>query len=204
TIAASVEVTTRGDDVDAVFRALPGSARRGEQVSIRADVTDGATCQGSIIYDDGRSQALATQTESRGRCRWDAVVATDAPFGPARVALTVSQGSGQTTLAGSFEIGRRSDDAQALVGIKDLAPTVRGGGAFIIRALVPKDATCSGSVVYHGASQSLAERTESDGECVWTAQVPADARSGTAEVSIKVQKDNDSTTTIAGLVVGGS
>ena len=126
-------------------------------MSIRADVTDGATCQGSIIYDDGRSQALATQTESRQRCRWDAVVATDAPYGPARVALTVSQGSGQTTLAGSFEIGRRSDDAQVLVGIKDLASTVRGGGAFIIRALVPKGATCSGSVVYHGASQSLAE-----------------------------------------------
>src|SRR5436190_1318191 len=89
---------------EASFRDLPGSARRGEQVSIRVDVTDGATCQGSIIYDDGRSQALTTQTASRQRCRWDVVVAADAPYGPARVALTVTQGTGQTTLMGSFEI----------------------------------------------------------------------------------------------------
>lgn len=204
TIAASIEVTSRGDDVDAVFRALPGTARRGEQVTIRADVTDGSTCQGSIVYDDGRAQALAAQTESRERCRWDAVVATDAPYGPAKVALTVTQGTGQTTLQGSFEVGRRSDDAQVLVGIKDLATTVRGDGAYIIRALVPDHATCSGSVVYHGASQTLEDKTESDGECTWTAQVPSDARSGSAEVSIKVQKDNDSVTTIAGLTVGGS
>jgi len=201
TLTASVEVRSRGDEVDVAFRALPGSARRGEQVSIRADVPDGATCQGAIVYDDGRAQALAAQAESRERCRWDVTVATDAPYGPAKVTLTVSQGSGQATLAGSFEVGRQSSDAELLVGIKDLAATVRHEGAFIIQAMVPDNATCSGTVVYHGASQTLENRNEADGACVWTVPVPADARSGAAEVSVKVQKDNDASTTVAGLVV---
>ena len=203
TIAAGVEVTSRGDEVDAKLRALPGTARRGEEVSIRLDVADGATCQGAISYDDGRSQALAPQPENRERCRWDVAVAPDAAYGPAKVVLVVTQGSGQATLAGSFEVGRRSDDAPLVVGIKDLAPTVRREGAFVIRAMVPNQATCSGSVTYRSASQSLEDRKESDGECVWIAQVPADARGGAAEVALKVQRENDATTTLAGFMVGG-
>ena len=84
----------------------------------------------------------------------------------------MTQGSGQTSLAGSFKVGRRSDDPSLLVGIKDLAKTVRRDGGFNVRALVPPEATCSGTVAYRRASQPLEERKESSGECAWTLQVP--------------------------------
>jgi hypothetical protein len=201
TIEASFDVTSRGDDVDASFRYLPGSARRGEAISIRVDVTDGASCQGTLVYDDGRPQALGLQQESHQRCRWDLTVATDAPYGPAKVRITVSQGTGQTTLSGSFDIGRKSEDAPLLVGVRDLATNVRQDGAFKIRASVPPGATCTGSVAYRGADRPLESLAASAGECVWTTQVPPDARRGVAEVSVKVQNGADTVTTTADLTV---
>jgi hypothetical protein len=201
TIEASVDVLSRGDEIDAAFRRLPGVARRGEQIPIVLDVSEGATCQGSLTLDDGRVQALDPQRENRQRCRWDITVAGDAPYGPAKLRVSVTQGSGQATLTGSFEVGRRSDDASLLVGIRDLVTTVRRDGAFGVRALVPSEATCSGTVVYRRASQVLEERKESAGECSWTVHVPADAGGGIAEVSIKIQKGSESTTTLADLSV---
>ena len=71
TIEATLYVQSRGDEVEASFRDLPGIARRGEQVAIVLDVSDNASCQGAITYDDGRTQQLDPQRENKQRCRWD-------------------------------------------------------------------------------------------------------------------------------------
>ena len=70
TISASFQVVSRGDDIDASFHELPAAVRRGDGVTLRADVTDGSTCSGSVTLDDTRVLGLASQTERRNRCRW--------------------------------------------------------------------------------------------------------------------------------------
>src|SRR5215207_8860798 len=180
TVEASIEITRQDDDIEAIFHELPGTVRRSDEVTLRADVDDGATCQALVVYDDGRSQPLASQTAVRDRCRWTFTVPADAAYGVARLTLAVNLGASATTLAGSFEVGRKAEDAQLTVGLKGLPTSVRRDDSFAIRALVPDGATCSGTVSYFGvAPQTLPEGAAIDGECTWTAQVPSDARPGT-------------------------
>jgi len=198
TIEASIEVTRRGDDVMALFHDLPGTVRRGDDVTLRVDVDSGASCQGTVVYDDARAQTLAPQNEQRERCRWTFTVPTDAAYGIARMVIGVTVGTSQTTVAGSFEVARRAEDAHVTFGLKDLPATVRRDDSFAIRALVPTGATCTGSVAYFGlAPQSLDAANESDGECRWTTRVPSDARAGTAEIDVTATQGTDSGTVVA-------
>ena len=69
-------------------------------------------------------------------------------------------------LSGSFEVARESEDANFVVGLKNLPATARRDDIFAIRALVPTGSKCSGTVAYYGATQTLDSQNESDGECV--------------------------------------
>lgn len=200
-IAASIEVTSRGDDIEATFKNLPSAARRGDSVGIRVDVSDGASCQGNVVYDDGRAQALEAVTERRQRCRWEITVLGDAPYGPAKIRIGVTEGSGQLSLSGSFEVARDGNDTHFDVGLKDLPATIRREDAYVIRALVPQGATCNGTVAYYGASQTLDQQKDSNGECTWSTQVPASAKAGNAEIRVSAQVGNDTETAIAALFV---
>jgi hypothetical protein len=198
TIEASIEITRQDDDIEAIFHELPGTVRRSDEVTLRADVDDGATCQGLIVYDDGRSQPLASQTAVRDRCRWTFTVPADATYGVARLTVAVNLGASATTLAGSFEVGRKSEDAQLTIGLRGLPTNVRRDDSFAIRALVPDGATCSGTVSYFGvAPQTLPEGAATDGECAWTMLVPSDARPGTAEINVTAKQANNSQTVVA-------
>jgi len=201
TITASIEVVSRGDDVDAGFNNLPESARRGDQVTIRVDVSDGSTCQGNVVYDDGRAQALDSQTERRQRCRWDITVLSDAPYGPAKIRVGIAEGTGQVALSGSFMVDREANDAHFQVGLKDLPATIRREDSFPIKALVPSGSQCTGTIAYYGASQPLDEQKETNGECNWSTQVPTSAKAGNAEIRVTAKQGDDQETAVAGILV---
>jgi hypothetical protein len=198
TLQASIEVIRRADDLDASFNDLPGIAKRNETVSIRVDVSDGATCVGGILYDDGRSQSLDQQSERKNRCKWDITVPSDMVIGPAQVRVTISLGSTQTSLAGSFDVGRQSDGNHFAIGYRELPTSVRRDDSFLIRLQVPDDATCTGTVAYYGvAPQTLSEVKPTDGECRWTGRVPTDAKAGNAEIQTTVKSGSDQETAMA-------
>jgi hypothetical protein len=198
TISASIDVTRQDDDVVASFHALPGTVRRGDEVNLRVDVDEGATCQGYVVYDDERTQALTSQNATRERCRWTFVIPSDGAYGVARMAVGVTLGASSTTLNGSFEVGRKAADAELTLGLTGLPTSVRRDDSFAVRALVPDGATCSGTVSYFGVSpMTLAEAPSADGACNWTTQVPSDARPGTAEVDVTAKLDGAAQTVIA-------
>jgi hypothetical protein len=203
-ITASIEVSSRGDDIEIAFDDLPAAARRGDEITIRTDVTDGSTCVGSVTYDDGRVQSLDSQAERRQRCRWEMTVATDAPYGPAKVRITVTEGSGVSSLSSSFEVAREANDSHLQIGLKDLPTNVKREDSYAVRALVPAGAKCIGQTAYYGAVQNLEEIKESNGECLWTARVPSDARPGTGEIRVTVRSNNDEATAVAALTVDRS
>jgi hypothetical protein len=114
------------------------------------------------------------------------------------MAVGVTLGSSATTLNGSFEVGRKAEDAQLTLGLTGLPTSVRRDDSFAVRALVPDGATCTGMVSYFGVGpMTLAESTANDGECAWTTQVPSDARPGTAEIDVTAKLDGSSQTAIA-------
>lgn len=198
TVTASIDVTRQNDDIEASFHELPGTVRRSDEVTLRVDVDEGTTCQGGVIYDDARVQPLAAQTSTRQRCRWTFTVPADAPYGVARLGVTVVLGTNQTDLYGSFEVGRKAEDAQLTVGLKGIPNSVRRDDAFTIRAQVPDDAACTGTVSYFGvAPQALASVNASDGECRWSIQVPSDARTGSAEIDVTAKQGDNSQTVVA-------
>ena len=205
TLEASLDVTRRGDDVNATFHDLPGIVQRNDNVDLRVDVDDGAGCLGTIVYDDGRTQTLASQVQQRNRCRWTFTVPSDAAYGTARMVIGVTVGASQTSLSGSFDVEKQGDGAKLVLGLKDLPATVRRDDSFAIRALVPSGAACSGSVAYFGvAPVALDAATEADGECNWTAHVPADARPGVAEVDVTATQDSNAQTAVALIAVDRS
>jgi hypothetical protein len=195
TVTASFDVTRQSDDITASFHETPGTVRRSDDVTVRVDVDDGATCQGLIVYDDGRSQPLAPQNSARQRCRWTFTVPTDAAYGTTQLGVIVGLGTSQTTLASSFEVGRKAEDAALTLGIKGLPGSIRRDDSFTIRAQVPDDTSCTGTVSYFGvAPQVLASVDETDGECRWSTQVPSDARRGTAEINVTATQESTSQT----------
>lgn len=197
-VTASIEITRQGDDLEASFHELPGTVRRSDEVTLRVDVDDGAGCQGTIVFDDMRSQPLAPQTSTRQRCRWTVTVPADAAYGVARLGVLVNLGTSQTLLSGSFDVGRKAEDAKLTVSLRGLPASVRRDDSFTIRALVPDDATCTGTVSYFGlAAQPLAPATASDGECKWSTQVPPDARVGTAEIKVTASEGDNTDAVIA-------
>jgi hypothetical protein len=198
TVTASIDVTRQDDDIEASFHELPGTVRREDEVAIRVDVDDNATCAGAVVFDDGRVQPLGAQTSARQRCRWTFPIPTDAAYGITRVTVGVGLGTSQTVLAGSFQVGRKAEDAELSIGLRGVPASVRRDDSFAVRALVPDGATCTGTVSYLGvAPQTLAKVTESDGECQWSTQVPSDARPGTAEIDVTADLDDKSQTVVA-------
>jgi len=202
TLRASFEVTRQGDTISATFNDLPEAVKRNDGVSIRVHVGDGAICQGWITYDDGRVQALDGQTERKSRCKWDMSVPADAVYGPAKVRVSITEGSSQMTLAGSFEVAKESEGSTFDVGYRDLPATVRRDDPFQVRLLVPAGSTCAGSIAYFGVSpQKLDELKDNDGECRWAGHVPADAKPGNAEVEVTVKNGGQQVTTVATVTV---
>jgi len=191
TLSSTIDVVRGVEDIGVVLRELPGNAKRLSDFSIRLDVPDKSTCQGTIAYEDGVTQPLLPQLESKERCRWDLTVPETAPRGTARVTITITAQDGQTTTLGaSFEVAREKDGADMLVALKDLPAVVHRDTSLPIRVLVPVGARCTGDITFRGAPNAdLEETAEQSGLCRWSLEVPQDARRGDSALTVKVKAD---------------
>jgi hypothetical protein len=191
TLRSTFDVARGVDDVGVVLRELPGNVKRLSDFSIRLDVPDKSKCQGSVAYEDGVTQELLPQLESKERCRWDLTVPATAPRGTARVTIGIVAEDGEaTTLATSFEVTREKEGADMLVALKDLPATVHRDTSLPVRVLVPAGAKCSGGITFRGAPNAdLDETVEQSGLCRWSVEVPEDARRGDSELTVKVRAD---------------
>jgi hypothetical protein len=191
TITATIDVVRGVEDAGVVLRELPGSVRRLSDFAIRLDVPDKSTCQGVITYEDGVTQQMLPQLESRERCRWDLTVPENAARGTARVSMVITAQDNQTTTLGtSFEVARDKDGANLLVALKNLPTTVQRDTALPVRVLVPAGARCNGDITFRSApNQTLEETIEQSGLCRWSVDVPEEAKRGDSELTVKVKSD---------------
>jgi len=206
TLRSTIDVVRGLDDVGVVLRELPGNVKRLSDFAIRLDVPDKSRCEGTIAYEDGVTQELLPQLESKERCRWDLTVPASAPRGSARVTISITAEDGQiTTLATSFEVAREKDGADLLVALKDLPATVHRDTSLPVRVLVPAGAKCSGEITFRGAPNAdLEETLEQSGLCRWSVEVPQDARRGDSELTVTVKSDGKEATLRAVVAVDES
>lgn len=206
TLHATLDVARGVDDAGVVLRELPGNLKRNSDFEIRLDVPDKSTCEGTIAYEDGVTQPLFPQLESKERCRWEQTVPATAPRGTARVTIAITRQDGQkTTLATSFEVAREKDGADLLVAIKDLPARIHRDTILPIWVLVPAGATCSGELTLRSVpNANLDETSEQSGLCRWSVEIPPDARRGDSELTVKVRSEEKEATLRAVVVVDES
>jgi hypothetical protein len=196
TLRSTIDVVRGVENIGVVLRELPGNVKRMSDFSIRLDVPDKSTCQGAIAYEDGVTQQLLPQLESKERCRWDLTVPANAPRGTARVNISITAQDGQaSTLVTSFEVAREKDGADMLVALKDLPAIVHRDTSLPIRVLVPVGAKCTGEITFRSAPNvDLEETAEQSGLCRWSVEVPPDARRGDSDLTVKVTSDGKEAT----------
>jgi hypothetical protein len=206
TLSATIDVVRGVDDFGVALRELPGNVKRNSDFAIRLDVPDKSTCQGTITYEDGKTQTLLLQNESKERCRWELTVPADVSRGTARVSIVVTAQDGQTTTLGaSFEVAREKDGADMLVALKDLPSTVHRDSALPVRVLVPAGARCTGEMTFRSAPNATLEETiEQSGLCRWSVEVPDDAKRGDSELTVWVRSDGKEALLRATVVVDES
>jgi hypothetical protein len=188
TVSAVFNVVRRTEEVGLELKAFPGIVKRNDGFKIRVDVPNGSTCHGVITYEDARTQALDPQPEQRERCRWELTVPGDAVRGQARAVIVVAEGSRQTFLSSSFEVGREAEDAEILAAFQNFAGAINRDVSLPIRVLAPAGSTCSGEISFHSTDNAvLGEVQEQDGLCRWSAIVPPDAKRGEAWATVKVK-----------------
>lgn len=194
TFRAFFNVGVRAEDVALVLKDLPGTVKRNSQFTIRIDVPDKATCQGTISYEGSRVQALDSRTEDNEECRWSVTVPADAPRGEARVSVTVTNDGRQSNLLSSFDVSHGTDDPELLIAFQDFPTTVARDGAFAVRVMVPTGASCKGEARFRSADNvSLDLAHEYNGLCRWSVTVPKGAKRGDAEVDVTVSNDGKDT-----------
>lgn len=204
-LSATFGVVRRSDDLGVVLREMPGTVKRDAGFTIRIDVGDDATCQGTITYADDRTQSMDLQTENKERCRWSMTVPSDAARGTARVRLGVIQDGIPTILATSFEVGKDNDDAPMMLGFQDLPGNIRRDDTLSIRVIAPAAASCTGEIAYRsGENVVLDPVAEQYGQCRWSVIVPTDIKKGEATVDAKVTAGGKTGTVSATLGVESS
>jgi hypothetical protein len=202
TLTATFDVGRRTDDVGLVLKKLPGSVRRNNDFSVRIEVPDKATCQGSIAYEDGKTQALDLRSEDNEQCRWDLTVPADVERGEARLSVTITQDGRSTTLLTTFDVSRGNGDPDLMIAFQDPVTTARRDGPLPIRVLVPDGATCKGDVSFRSADNvKLTEIQGDGGVCRWTINVPEDAKRGESKVTVTVRSDGKDTSISAPVTI---
>jgi hypothetical protein len=200
---ATFDVSRRSDDIGLTLKKLPGAVKRNSDFSIRITVPDKATCQGSITYDSGQTQALDPRSEDNEQCRWDMTVPSDVDRGEARVNVTITTPDAHvSTLLTTFDVSRTNDNPDVLVAFQDPPTTVRQDGPMPVRVLVPSTATCKGEVTFRSADNvKLDSISGENGICRWSIFVPRDAKRGDSKISVTVTDEGHDTTITAPVTV---
>ena len=181
-------------------RELPGEVKRNNKFSVRIDVPDKATCQGSITYEDGKTQVLDPKTEDNEQCRWDLTVPPDVDRGEARLKRDVTQDGRASTLLTSFDVARGNNDPDILVAFQDLVATRSarrrpadpragpGGGEVQGRRLLPLSREREARRDPRRGRHSVAGRVT----------VPDEAKRGDSKVTVTVRTDGADTSITGG------
>lgn len=187
TVTAVFDVGRRTDDVGLILKRLPGEVKRNSEFSVRIQVPDKATCQGSITYEDGKVQPLDPRSEDNEQCRWSLTVPSDVVRGEARLSVTITQDGRPTTLVTTFDVARGTEAPDVLVAFQDPVTSARRDGPLPIRVLVPDSATCKGEVSFRSVENVKLNEIRGDGGvCRWTVTVPEDAKRGESKITVTV------------------
>jgi hypothetical protein len=196
-ITAPVTIEEDTDDVDANFKDLPTTIKRGDDLEVRISAPDNATCRGELRFDDGGVSALDQQTVKKDRCLWNAKVPAYTPRGTLIVWALIDDHGVQTTLTGNVEVEGRDDEpisASWDTQLKDVQP----GQSFDVSLSVAKGSTCVGQIDFAGGMQwTLGDKSEDESHCKWRVDVPNHVGAGKAKTKITVTKGKDTTTLTA-------
>ncbi|MGE3267755.1 MAG: hypothetical protein AB7P40_03335 [Chloroflexota bacterium] len=192
TIHAIINVDDSSDDVDASFKDLPTSIKRGDDLEVRVTVPDGSSCQGDVTFDDGVVHQLEPQAEKKERCLWDLKVPTFTPRGVAVVRVWIDDHGVQTTLIGNVQV--EGKDSEPVTTAWDPTPgDTKAGDDVAISVTATSGSTCSGAITYaNGLRWTLGTTEAQDSRCRWKAPVPQKGAEGKASVEVKIEKSGGS------------
>jgi hypothetical protein len=185
------KVDEKADTVDAMFKDLPSSIQRGDDLEVRVGLPDGATCWGDVMFDDGEIATLDARTEKRDRCLWIVRVPAYTTRGVAVVRVWVDDHGTQTSLTGNVMVEGREDDPVSASWEK-LPKEVEPSEKFEVSVLVASGSDCAGKIMFPGdLPWTLGDTTEDDSYCRWSVKVPVFAKPGTATINVKVEKKDE-------------
>jgi hypothetical protein len=188
-LKAMVTIDESSGRVDANFKDLSNSIRRGDDLEVRVSVPDGAECRGDIVFDDGVQRSLDPQKEKRDRCFWSVGVPNRTPRGPAVVRVFVDDHGMTTTLVSNVMVEGREDDP--LSGFwQDVPKQAKIGEKFEVVVNVSSGSACVGKITFpEGLKWVLGDRVEDNGTCRWEVEVPVHVKSGKAGAEVNIEKN---------------
>jgi hypothetical protein len=194
TIDAYINVDATESNVEAAFKDLPGSIKRGDDLEIRVSLPDGASCQGDVTFDDGTVLQLEGKTEKKDRCLWSVKVPNYIPRGVAVVRVWVVDQGLQTTLTGNVDVEGRG--SEPITSSWDSIPSsAKRGDEFTVTVNATSGSTCSGQIDFaDGMRWTLGTSEATDSRCRWKVQVPNHVSTGKARAEVKIQKTGGSDT----------
>jgi hypothetical protein len=204
TLHGQINVDASSDDVEAAFKDLPNTIKRGDDLEIRVSLPDGATCQGDVTFDDGTVLQLEGQTEKKDRCLWSVRVPNYVPRGIAVVRILVVDQGFNTTLTGNVDVeGRGSEPISS--AWESIPTSAERGDEFSVTVNATSGSTCSGRIDFaDGMRWTLGTTEATDSRCRWRVQVPNHVGTGKAKAEVKIEKSGGSDTLKHELQITGS
>jgi hypothetical protein len=192
-LKAMVTIDESSGRVDAAFKDLTNSIRRGDDLEVRVTVPDGAECRGDIVFDDGVRRSLDPQKEKRDRCFWSVGVPSQTPRGPAVVRVFVDDHGQGATLTSNVMVEGREDDPLSAFW-QNVPKQAKIGEKFEVVINVATGSTCVGKITFpETVKWVLGDRVEDGGTCRWNVEVPVHVKPGKAGAEVNIEKNGKRT-----------
>jgi hypothetical protein len=193
-ITGAFNVDDSTSSVDAAFKSLPTSIRRGDDLEVRVSVPDGSTCSGAVTFDDGAVVNLDAKAEKKDRCLWELKVPTYTPRGTAVVRVIVDDHGVQTTLTGNVVVEGKEDES-VTTSFASVPKEAKVGEKFDLSVKVNSGWTCSGSISFaDGMRWTLGTTDAVKSRCTWTVEVPVHVSPGKAKIEVKLVRGDEKST----------
>jgi hypothetical protein len=193
-ISAVTTVNSSATDVNANFKDLPTSVRRGDDLKVRVTVPEGSNCQGDVRFDDGTVAVLEGQAEEKDRCLWTSKVPRYTARGKALVRVVVDDQGSKTTLIGNVLV-EGSEDEEVTASWSKMPKNVEPGEEFDVAVKVASGSSCTGKITFaDGTPRTLGNTQEDDSRCRWSVEVPGNVGPGKAAVEVKVTRKGEAST----------
>ena len=90
-------------DIGASFEDPVSETRRGQDLEIRVNVPNNATCAAALTFYDSEPKSLGSN-DDKDRCLWSTEIPKNAPRGMATITVVVGDGGDSTTLLSNVEV----------------------------------------------------------------------------------------------------